>query len=306
MTSTRRLLAESPAPRMDVARGFAVSQVEEKLLERFAAEPHTEPVDLGDHVSSLRVLRWRLDPAVAEVAAPEPVGVEGRATRTPSGSFLVDSREGTTSLSFAYRGRSLELAIERGHVRLFSLDSPPSALPAFEPRVATGGEPISGWLAEHIESLRSSNEPTAPLAAVGALVRFFTPAEPDDPSAGAPQVIRGARGWARSIDEEAWTQLEDAMRERAARLVEASRDLETAPAARIVELALERDVIESIATAARLAGHGDELVQSMRALDREARARLSAITERAATTDHPRLAHVSWSEPEAWWGTLAR
>ncbi len=301
----RRLLAESPAPRVDVARGFAVTQVEEKLLERFAAEPHTEAVDLGGHVSSLRVLRWRLDPAVAEVAAPEPVGVEGRATRTPSGTLLVDSREGTTSLSFADRGRKLELAIERGHVRLFSL-STEGALPAFEPRVATGGEPISGWLAEHIESLRRSDDPTAPLAAVGALVRFFTPSRPDDPSAGAPQVVRGARGWARSIDDDDWTRLEDAMRERAARLVSAFGELEHMANTGIVEIALERDVIESIAIAARLAGRGDALIESMRAFDREARAHLTSITERVATVDDPRLAHVSWSEPEAWWGTLAR
>lgn len=75
---------------------------------------------------------------------------------------------------------------------------------------------------------------------------------------------------------------------------------------RTVALALERDALESIAVAARLAGRGADLAQRLDAIDRTARASLTALTERTPSTNEPRLAAVSWSEPEAWWGTLAR
>ena len=295
----RRLLAESPAPRMDVARGFAVTAVEE-LLERFAAEPHTAEVDLGHHAGELRVLRWQLDPAVAEVAAPEPLEIDGAAIRTPAGTMLVDSRAAPASLRFAHGGRSLEVSIERGHVRLYALAS--AELPVFEPRVATGGEALSGWLAEHVEALRSAGEPIDALAAAGALLRFFTPAAPDDAGTGAPQVVRGVRAWARSIDEAALSEVEARAAARAARLASALEG----EALDGPSLALERDVLESVATVLRLARPSASLAEALRALDRKARARLSALTERARTVDDPRLTAVSWSEPEAWWGTLAR
>ena len=157
----RRLLAESPAPRMDVARGFAVTAVEE-LLERFAAEPHTAEVDLGEQAGALRVLRWQLDPAVAEVAAPEPLEIDGAAIRTPAGTVLVDSRAAPASLRFAHAGRSLEVSIERGHVRLYALAS--AELPAFEPRVATGGRRSRGgspstWRRSAARVSRSTRSP---------------------------------------------------------------------------------------------------------------------------------------------------
>ena len=153
-----------------------------------------------------------------------------------------------------------------------------------------------------MEALRSAGEPIDALAAAGALLRFFTPAVPDDAGTGAPQVVRGVRAWARSIDEEALSGIEARALERAARLGSALEE----EALDGLSLALERDLLESVVVAARLAGRGAPLAEALRALDRTARARLSALTEGARTVDDPRLAAVSWSEPEAWSGTLAR
>jgi hypothetical protein len=297
MTDARRLLRDVPPPRMDIARGFAVTAVREQLLERFAAEPHTERVDLGEHGAPLRVVRWQLDPAVAEVSAPEPVEIEGAVIRTPAGTMLVDSRLETALLRFAHGTRRLELEIEHGRVRLYAIEA---ALPAFEARVASGGEAISGWLADHVDVLRVSTDDVDRVAAAGALVRFFSPREADDAGAGAPQIVRGARAWARSIDGASWDRIEAEAIVRVTALDVMLDDGEPHT------IALERDVLESARVAARLAGRGDALGEALRSLDRRARARLTALSERCATIDDPRLASVSWSEPEAWWGTLAR
>jgi hypothetical protein len=216
--------------------------------------------------------------------------------------MLVDSRTALASLRFSHAGRQLELTIDRGHVRLYAIEPSRRSLPAFEPRVATGGEALFGWLAEHVEALRTSPDALETVAAVGALVRFFTPAQVDDAGTGAPHVVRGARAWARSIDEECWAELEGAARERAARLAKALDE----EALDGLALALERDVLESVAVAMRLAGRGARIGEALHPIDREARARLSALTEDAPSADDPRLRAVSWGEPEAWWGTLAR
>ncbi len=298
----RRLLVESPAPRVDVARGFAVTGDSGELLRRFAEEPHTEAVDLGEHAHGLRVLRWRLDPAVAEVAAPDVVAIDGAASQTPAGSYLLDSRTAEVLLRFRDRGQRLELSLRRGHVALFSLELLAEDLPAFEPLVATGGAALEEWLAEHLEALRASDRGVATVAAAGALLRFFGPLEDDDPALGPPTVVRGVRAWARSVEENAWPALTAAASEQVAELI-VRLDADVADA---LELAHRRDMLESVAVVASLVGRGAALRARLDELDERATHELTRLTESTPTTDDPRLRAVAWSEPEAWWGTLAR
>jgi hypothetical protein len=298
---------------MDVARGFAVTGTGPELLRRFEAEPHTERVELGEPEGALRVLRWRLDPAVAEVAAPRLELVEGDASRTPAGSLLVDSRAGAARLRFGRDGRALELRIDGGHVALFALETPASTLPAFEPRVATGGEPPTGWLADHLAALEGTGAPLDRVAAAGALLRFWSPAAPaDDPATGPPQVVRGVRAWARSLEAAAWAELEAAAVDRARRLADwlarfTDRRAEgTASAREALDAARERDALESVAVAMRLAGRGAALRDALATLDARARERLTALTDGLAPVEDERLERVAWSEPEAWWGALTQ
>lgn len=296
----RRLLVTSPAPRMDVARGFAVTGDAEELLRRFEEEPHTEPVSLGEHVESVRVLRWRLDPAVAEVSAPELLVLEGSVARTPAGSVLVDSRQAEVLLRFRERGRRLELSFRRGDVSLFAVGLLRSDLPAFEPRVAFAGGELSAWLLEHMRELEHDEGALGVVAAAGALVRFAGPHPDDDPSTGPPVSVRGARAWARSLDDAAWDTLE-------ASALEHARDLDTRlPTDDGLPLALSRDLLASVSTAMRLAGRGGALRELLRETDRKAQVALTRLTEETPTTDDPRLRAVAWGEPEAWWGALAR
>jgi hypothetical protein len=254
-----------------------------------------------------------LDPAVAEVAAPELDLVEGAASATPAGSLLVDSRAGRTLLRFSRDARHLELQIDRGHVSLFAIDTPGSVLPAFEARVATGGEAPTGWLAAHIEALERSGAPLDRVAAAGALLRFWTPGEPtDEPAAGPPQVVRGVRAWARSVDEAGWAELESAAVARARGLADwlasfTDRLAEGAVSpSEVVDAALTRDVLESVAVTMRLAARGEALREELEALDAKARGKLTALTDTVERVEDERLEAVAWSEPEAWWGALSR
>lgn len=296
----RRLLVSSPAPRMDVARGFAVTGDAEELLRRFAEEPHTEPVPLGAHAESVRVLRWRLDPAVAEVSTPDVFELEGSAARTPAGSYLVDARREDVLLRFRERGRRLELSFRRGEVSLFALGLQPDDLPAFDPRVAFEGGPLPEWLTDHIDRLVTHEGAVGAVASPGALARFAGQHPADRVAAGPPVAVRGARAWARSVDEDQWGALEEMAATRARELGE---QLTEADALRI---ALDRDLLECVKVTMRLAARGVTLVAALRELDARAERMLSRLTEETPTTDDPVLRAVAWGEPEAWWGALAR
>jgi len=298
----RRLLVESPAPRTDVARGFAVSGEAEDLLRRFEAEPHTESVDLGEHAHGLRVHRWRLDPAVAEVSAKEITGIDGASARTPAGSYLLDSRRNEVLLRFRDRGQRLELSLLGGRVAVFSLGLRRSDLPTFEPLVAALGVAPSDWLREHLLDLEATDDGVAAVASAGALIRFFGPHPDDSPALGPPVVVRGARAWARSIRPEIWDRLEDNVVDRVKELHENLRS----EGADVLDLARQRDMLQSFATTIRLVGRGERVRDELSTLDRWALTDLTRLTEACGSSDDPCLRAVAWSEPEAWWGTLAR
>lgn len=301
-----RLLAALPAADPGAAQGFAPGGLAEACADLRAWHP--EPL------AGLRVYRSRRRPGAVQLAAAAVVAVHRGA---PHHHHDLVAIEGDALVEVRLDADRAVLRLAAGEVVLLGLPDPladlagaepePAAVPAPPVEAWTEGLAVDRWLAEEVGRLARSAAALDRIAAAGLLSRLWAPGE--TPVARAARPTERARAWARGLDPAALDRAEREAVDEAARLhdrIDAVARLDDAAArAAVGALVVDRDDLQSVRRALRLAGRGDRLDAALAAVDADARSAASVLAGRLpALADDPdglRWAAVAWQEPGAWW-----
>jgi len=164
---------------------------------------------------------------------------------------------------------------------------------------------VEPWLTARFGELRGSERMADRVAAVGLVLRLWTPVGADRSRAidPGPAVAK----WARSIPRRELDATERVAIERAGDLRE---ELDSLPerddltAGEVAALAHERDVLESVLVVLRLADRGRPLRIALAGADDSAITSMSAIPSEALSDDEL-LGAAGVADHDAWWGRLA-
>lgn len=211
--------------------------------------------------------------------------------------------------------------LEHGRAELWSVARSEPAADLAELQVPglgdlTGGVAGDRSLEAEFEQLRTSADALDRLAATGLLLRFWVPGDRDARSRWVHALAIGesplrvaTKRWYSSLPGEtrrAASEVAEAelrrLRDTLLRLGSGTGADESKPLA--TRLALGRDRLESVRRLMATAGGGEALTQAVHAFDDLAVTHLTQLSE--AGVSDARLRRVFVSEPEAWWGAIAR
>lgn len=172
--------------------------------------------------------------------------------------------------------------------------------------------PAHDWLRPELERLRSSPRLLDKVSMLGTAARLWSPPVPTRATVDqlladrhTPAVL--ARAWVDGLDRDLLGEIAEAAIDEASALDEAlcalsvdSPDLGT----ELLAVAKRRDSLESVLFALTAAGTSQWLAASLAVVDATA-SDLATLFTLAPRLEDERLATVSWTDPDAWWGALA-
>ena len=272
-------------------------------------------------LAELELFRLDHDPDLFVLEAPGLATIlQGRSRALHPGVWLLDSSDGATIQLADWL-----LHLERGHVRVWALQDDGAAV---SPRVSSlpevswpgaeallAGWTVAPWLALHADRL-GSGPPVDRVAAAGALARHWSPQSSQDRRKAVQAIGAGTtvqhtvREWLEQLA--GWERLDPAITARVGPHVLRVKALSEAalldePGAVLRSLIQERDHLESLRVAARLAGR--PTIRALEAgLDRADRTWASQLSVVGQFFDpaslEDLLGSVGAREADHWWGAL--
>ncbi len=205
----------------------------------------------------------------------------------------------------------------------FNVRAEPLAVPAPPPiNELLAGQPCPDWLMEMAASQLQSPSVLERLSGPGTLARHWTPGGHGEADAVLQELLSGepttlpfdqARQWAGALDEGSIELLERLAIAETDDLSELLASIHQAAATEAPELQMlvrdlvrRRDTLASAEYVLRQADGAESISRALAALDEAARESLLTLSMAEDPGDEALLSTVSWKQPDAWWGKLAR
>jgi hypothetical protein len=312
---------EQSLPRDERARGYAAERLED-IASRLESEGDVQDV-LEGQCCIVQHLQWALGAYFVSPAneAQRLDVVSGVSLELGDGDLLLGGRDRPVVLRVLAPGESDKVyVLEHGRAELWSVarSEPPTDLQLHVPGLGDLTEGVAGdpSIEAEFEQLRTSGDALDRLAATGLLLRFWIPGDRDARNRwlhalamGESPLLIAAKRWYSSLSNEtrlAASEVAEAelgrLRDTLLRLGSATAAGESKPLA--TRLALGRDRLESVRRLMATAGSGEALTRAVHAFDDLAATHLTQLSD--ADVSDERLRRVFVSEPEAWWGAVAR
>lgn len=313
------VVARAPAPKSAVAHGLAgplptvrdLSETFSDLFDPEVAKNLDLPFLLTKHSVNAGVVRVEEAPAPLELAGhvevvEDCVLLDGRGER--QAACAIEAAGDLFLIEVGPQG----VAVSRHRIPTTwtplpdRFEVPPPAVTAL-----LAGRACEPWLRERAEALAATPTLVDRAAAVGVLVRLWEPLPDDREAIFAGEAVDPsvpATAWIRALGDSRAALVHLSI-QRAATLREAFDTLpglDVDPSdGDVIELLLERDVLESVRVILSFAGEGLSLARALVLTDEIAATAWSAIAPSDRLRNEPLLRAVFRCEPDAFWGRVA-
>lgn len=332
---------ETPARPAALGRGAPQAEYSlshEKLLEALKREPLYTFYPLKAEGLFDRIARWDVDPRVSVLELLPEAGIgktclAGGGFWSGKSSIVLDCRARPAFARFMSKLYDILIHCDNGDVSLFEVKNansgdegtpPESWSPEPQPEVPIpniraflGGHEAEAWLLETAERMAHASRPLSRIAAVGLIVRLWSPPSRkaredvlEALRAGRDSPVDHACRWFQQLPSQIHANIERTAIHESGALEERLPELEQV-ALKDPELASKlgvswlhrRDDLECVVVIMACAKAGASLREELTTLDSCA-AQYQTLWQWFELEDDERLNAVSWKEPGAWWGQL--
>ena len=298
-------IQRATAPPDNAGHGKAVAVALGVIL----SAPHwlTTPLDVTD------VVRMDKQPLVYAIRADSVVSVEAGVLHPHGDLAVIDARDGRTVVTIlGSSGTEVLLDFNQADVTAWDASAAPyrfqdsseaeqSAFPEVDAIAWLAGANAAEWLVDALADLADSPSPVDRVAAAGILLRFGSDLGEVPES--------GARMWLNRLGSEDVSTVQQLALVRADRLAQDIEVMDGVPASvrsdHARNIIRERDELQSVRRALRVASAADELSRTLDDIDRRAMLHASTFSDllpsREEDPNGERWDEVAWREPEAWW-----